>query len=61
MEGSTFLPLPEGMVIKQAQRTETQLTVIVISARSQATCPGCGYISEHVHSQYQRTVSDVPF
>ena len=60
MEGSPFLPLPEGMLIDQVQQTESQLTVIVISTRAQAACPGCGCLSEHNHSQYQRTVHDVP-
>ncbi len=60
MEGSPFLPLPEGMVIDQVQIAETQLTVIAISTQPQAACPGCGRPSEHVHSHYQRTVNDVP-
>jgi transposase len=60
MEASAFLPLPIGMVIEQVQQTETQLTVIVISTRPSALCPGCGCPSEHVHSQYRRTVHDVP-
>jgi transposase len=60
MEGSPFLPLPKGMSIDQVQISKTQLIVIVISKRPQAACPGCGSLSEHVHSQYQRTVNDVP-
>ncbi len=60
MEGSPFLPLPEGMLIDQVHQTESQLTVIVISTRAEAACPGCGCPSEHIHSQYQRTVNDVP-
>ena len=60
MEGSPFLPLPEGMLIDQVHQTESQLTVIVISTRAEAACPGCGCSSEHIHSQYQRTVNDVP-
>ena len=60
MEGSPFLPLPQGMVIDQVQITEAQLTVIVISTRPWAPCPGCGHPSEHIHSQYCRTVNDVP-
>src|SRR5438045_8751634 len=59
MEGSPFLPLPEGMLIDQVHQTESQLTVIVISTRAEAACPGCGCPSEHIHSQYQRTVNDV--
>ncbi len=60
MEGSPFLPLPEGMLIDRVEQTDSQLTVIVISTRAEAACPGCGCPSEHVHSQYQRTVNDVP-
>ncbi len=60
MEGSPFLPLPEGMLIDRVEQTDSQLTVTVISTRTEATCPGCGCPSEHVHSQYQRTVNDVP-
>jgi transposase len=60
MEGSPFLPLPEGMLIDRVEQTDCQLTVTVVSTRAEAACPGCGCPSDHVHSQYQRTVSDVP-
>src|SRR5712692_2071374 len=60
MEGSPFLPLPEGMLIDRVEQTDSQLTVTVISTSAEATCPGCGCPSDHVHSQYQRTVNDVP-
>jgi len=60
MEGSPFLPLPEGMLIDRVEQADCQLTVTVVSTRAEAACPGCGCSSEHVHSQYQRTVSDVP-
>src|SRR6266849_3687030 len=60
MEGSPFLPLPEGMLIDRVEQADCQLTVTVVSTRAQAACPGCGCSSEHVHSQYQRTVHDVP-
>jgi transposase len=58
MEKSPFLPLPEGLLIEQVHQTESQLTVIVISTRASASCPGCGCPSEQIHSQYQRTVID---
>ena len=60
MAGSPFLPLPEGMLIDQIEQTDAQLTVTVISTRTEAVCPGCGRPSEHVPSQYQRTVKDTP-
>ena len=59
MEGSPFLPLPQGMRISQVEQTDTKLTVTVISTRTQAACPDCGHASEAVHCQYQRTVHDV--
>ena len=60
MERSPFLPLPEGMFMEQVEQSDVQLTVTVISTRTEAVCPGCGCPSEHVHSQYQRTVKDTP-
>jgi transposase len=60
MERSSFLPLPEGMIIGQIEITQTQLTVEVISTQPCAPCPGCGNLSDSVHCQYQRTVHDVP-
>src|SRR5437588_947328 len=60
MEKSPFLPLPEGLLIEQVHQSESQLTVIVISTRASASCPGCGCLSDHIHCQYQRTVHDVP-
>ncbi|HEY6407073.1 MAG TPA: ISL3 family transposase, partial [Ktedonobacteraceae bacterium] len=59
MEGSPFLPLPEGMLIDRIEQSDSQLTVTVITTRAEAACPGCGCLSEHVQSQYQRTVHDV--
>ena len=60
MERSPFLPLPEGMIIGQVEITKAHLMVEVISTQPCAGCPGCGSPSEHVHSQHQRTVHDVP-
>src|SRR6266702_8021710 len=60
MERSSFLPLPEGLVIGHVEISEAQLTVEVISTQPFACCPGCGNPSEHIHCQYQRTVHDVP-
>ncbi len=48
------------MLIDRVEQTDSQLTVTVISTRAEATCPGCECPSDHVHSQYQRTVNDVP-
>lgn len=60
MEGSPFLPLPDGLLIDQVEQTDAQLMVTVVSTKAHAACPGCGRLSEQVHCQYQRTVKDVP-
>jgi transposase len=60
MEGSPFLPLPAGLLIAHVEQTATLLTVTVVSTSTEAICPGCGHTSDHIHSQYQRTVRDVP-
>jgi transposase len=60
MERSPFLPLPEGLLIDHVEQTASELSVTVISTRVEAVCPSCGHASEHVHSQYQRTVHDLP-
>jgi len=60
MERSPFLPLPEGLLIEQVEQASSKLTITVISTRSEAVCPDCGHASDHVHSQYQRMVHDVP-
>lgn len=60
MEGSAFLPLPEGLLISHVEQRDARLIVTVVSTKPDASCPGCGCLSEHVHSQYQRTIKDVP-
>jgi|SRR5712691_5795633 len=60
MEGSAFLPLPDGLLIDSVEQYGTKLTITVISTKQEALCPGCGHASEHVHGQYQRTVKDLP-
>jgi hypothetical protein len=60
MEGSPFLPLPEGMLIDRVEQTDSQLTVTVISTRAEGACPGCGCPSKHVHSRLRRKAKRRP-
>jgi transposase len=60
MEGSTFLPLPQGLRITAIAQEETGLTVEVFSERISACCPLCEQWSDVVHSYYQRRLKDVP-
>ncbi len=60
MEGTPFLPLPEGMLIDQVQITETGLFIGVIATSPTSRCPLCSEVSSSIHSSYRRMVRDVP-
>lgn len=60
MEGSAFLPLPQGLRITAIVQEEMGLTVEVFSERISACCPLCEQWSDAVHSRYQRRLKDVP-
>ncbi len=59
MEGTPFLPLPEGMLIDQVQMTENGLCVAVIATHPTSRCPLCSECSSSIHSTYRRCVRDV--
>jgi len=60
MEGSAFLPLPQGLRIIEVCQEETSLLIKVTSERVSACCPLCGHSSDAVHSRYHRRLKDVP-
>jgi transposase len=60
MEGSAFLPLPQGLRITEVCQEETSLLIKVLSERVSACCPLCSQESDAVHSRYQRRLKDVP-
>src|SRR6266849_5802594 len=60
MEGTAFLPLPQGLRITEIHQEEMELTVEVLSERTSACCPLCEHSSDAVHSRYQRRLKDVP-
>src|SRR5215467_3047373 len=60
MEGSAFLPLPQGLRITTICQEANVLIVDVLSERTSACCPLCSQESASVHSRYQRWVSDLP-
>jgi transposase len=59
MEGTPFLPLPEGMLVDQVQLTENSLLVTVIATHPTSCCPLCAEASSSIHSSYRRQVRDV--
>jgi transposase len=60
MEVSSLLSLPEGLCIEWIKPQGTDLSVGVISVCPSSCCPQCAQASSQIHSQYQRTLRDVP-
>ncbi|WP_201389622.1 ISL3 family transposase [Ktedonobacter sp. SOSP1-85] len=60
MEVPSLLSLPEGLCIEWIHPQGTDLSVGVVSVRPSSCCPLCAQASSQVHSQYQRTLRDVP-
>ena len=56
MEVSLLLSLPQGGIELQGDL----LAIAVVSERPSSCCPLCAQASSQVHSQYQRTLRDVP-
>jgi hypothetical protein len=57
---SSFLSLPDGIVIGSVHPTENSLIVQVTCSHAIATCPLCQQPSKRVHGDYVRTVADLP-
>lgn len=60
MEGSVFLPLPQGLLSTEVCQEGTGLLMKVRSELMSARCPICSQESSLVHSRYQRRLRDVP-
>jgi transposase len=57
---SPFLPLPDGVTIVSLAAETSKVIVHVRCSFSFAHCPLCGQPSERIHSNYVRTVADLP-
>jgi len=60
MEGTHFLGLGTDFTIEQVMEMQQHFLVTVRSIAASSCCPHCSFRSERVHSQYQRTVTDIP-
>lgn len=60
---SSDRPLPNGLRIMHLTVSQDQesLTHFAQAEASSACCPICGSCSEHIHSHYIRTISDLPW
>lgn len=54
-----LLPNDSHLPIEQIQLDST-ITITLLSTLSTVVCSSCGRTAEHVHSRYQRTLSDLP-
>src|SRR5258706_7446318 len=60
MDLSALLGLPEGLELLSVGELTSTVLVEVCSHRFTSTCRHCGIPSDRVHSDYTRTVADVP-
>ncbi len=52
--------LPPGLIIETVRIEEGGVAAAARSRDVGSTCPGCGKLSQRVHSQYVRSLSDLP-
>ena len=55
-----FFPLPEGITLQAVAVVKADVVVKVGCQYPGAACPQCQQLSRRVHSQYRRTVADLP-
>jgi hypothetical protein len=54
-----LFPHLEGLDVAEVDRGGGQVAVSAATTTAKAPCPSCGVVSEHLHSRYQRTLTDV--
>jgi transposase len=52
--------LPSDMVVESAVICNNKIELYIKSVLDYGICPYCGHISEKIHSQYQRVITDLP-
>jgi transposase len=55
-----FFPDVPGLHVERVVRTDRVIRLVAVPTRRTAACPGCGRRSRRVHSQYARTLADLP-
>jgi len=58
---TTLLPLEHGLHLEDVTIGPDRIVATVVATLSRGTCPACGTWSEAIHSQYQRTITDLPW
>ncbi len=52
--------VPRGFVVDDATNDDVGPLIAVRPATKASACPGCGSLSEQVHSRYRRRLADLP-
>jgi transposase len=60
MVSSSFLALPDDLVVDQVRVLYDCLTICIRSTAPSAVCPLCSQPAGRIHSRYQRSVADLP-
>jgi transposase len=60
MEVSLLLSLPEGLRVERIEPQADLVVIAVVWVSPSSCCPLCIQASSQIHSQYQRTLQDVP-
>jgi len=58
---TNLLPLEHGLRLEDVSIGPDQIIASLVATSPRGTCPVCGTWSEAVHSQYQRTIMDLPW
>ncbi|MBF6592208.1 MAG: ISL3 family transposase, partial [Ktedonobacterales bacterium] len=58
---AAIVPSAHQLHLRHLEATATEITAVVETIATSASCPLCGRLSGHVHSRYVRTVADVPW
>jgi transposase len=52
--------LPAGLLVQHVLPSSNHLVIVASLDQASAACPSCEVASSHVHSRYERTLSDLP-
>jgi transposase len=52
--------LPSGLIIEQVRIEDGGVAAVARSRDIGSACPGCGKLSQRIHSRYARSLSDLP-
>jgi transposase len=58
---TSLLPNTTDLALEDVTIGATEVVAALLATRTAAPCPLCGYLSDRIHSHYQRTLADLPW